>query len=319
MARPSVKKPLLLTSRCRSDLFLTLARGVSAMPIAQTLDVAKGVCNGALDDTLEALRDDAQKGQSLADAGRRRGLWTATEYLMIHTGEISGRTQAVLERLAQSHEHWARRAKRMQADLMMPALVLVLALFIAPLPALVTGSLTLGGYGLATLGPIVVIGGSVWFGIGSWRSAEHHGEAHLLLAMARRLPLLGPLIKKRERLKLVEGLTLMLEAGMPAMDAVKAMQGTVSDRVLKGHLKGVDRRLRAGKSVSDAFRDAQLLVAAEYAIVATGEAAGRLDESLRRVVLRLAEDVADAQTTFANWAPKMVYGGVLAWMATKIL
>ena len=100
-------------------------------------------------------------GMLLSKAGRHTGIFAPRDRQLVEVGEGSGNVDHVLGRLAVYYRLRASRLRRVRAKLAYPLFILVLAVFVAPFPALFAGSITTGGYLSRTLVPLVGVGG-VW-------------------------------------------------------------------------------------------------------------------------------------------------------------
>ena len=98
-----------------------------------------------------------------------------------------------------------------------------------------------------------------------------------------------------------------------------AVQAAIVDVRLRGALARTGRAVAQGGAVSSGLRDAGLLTAADLAIVAAGEAAGRLDESLARVAASAGDRLADGYDLAAEWLPRLVYLAVVALIAHGLI
>ena len=150
----SPHKPL--PYRLRAELYIQLAQmEVAGLPFAKAfalLEVAPPAKS-----RLVEMKKLTSRGVDPAKAGERSGLFTKLEASLIHAALSAGSPAVMYRRLADFYTQRSLQLATMKSRLLMPALVLVLALFIQPLPALVSGAISAGGYVLQVIKPIIVL------------------------------------------------------------------------------------------------------------------------------------------------------------------
>jgi general secretion pathway protein F len=212
----------------------------------------------------------------------------------------------------------------MKSRMAMPVFVLLLALFIQPLPALVSGAIGVGGYMLQIIRPLIVLVVLFYGGIWLWRylldASEKSTRATLLLSV----PLLGPLIARRNIRDFLESLALMLEAGMSMLDALPAALGTLQIGTIKREFAKIAPRIEKGRALAGALTGLAYLGAENSGdrlldFVATGEASGTLPEMLLRHTKLETQSLNDTYQQLAEWVPRIFYGFIMLWMAYGLL
>lgn len=313
--------PLPLTSRTRATLFLELARLQGAgLPADRALRAMADGLPATLAARIGRVADEVAGGRGLAEAGRRNGVWTPGDRALIETGERGGVLVAILEGLARRYEVRATLARRMRARLAMPALVLALAVFAAPLPALVGGSLSAAGYAASTAGVLAALAGFAALGVGAWRRGEAAGFSPAMAGLVSALPVAGGLAALDARATLLSGLAMLLEAGMPAAEALPRALAGVAQPSLRRAFAAAGAALGHGAGVAEALRDAGVLDArAGYPAVLAGEAAGRLADALARQAQALGDALESRLEVVAQWLPRIAYGIVGALIAGNLL
>ncbi len=74
-------------------------------------------------------------------------------------------------------------------------------------------------------------------------------------------------------------------------------------------------QLRGGSSVSDALLAAGILAeGSDYAEISSGEAAGKLHESILHRVNWYQEDIDLRWKQIGEWLPRLIYTVVVAWV-----
>ncbi|CAE6892917.1 General secretion pathway protein F [Ectopseudomonas oleovorans] len=312
--------PPLALSR-RAELFAHLhAMEQAGVPVDRAL--ASLNLGTRHEPALQRLRQMVGAGRDLASSGQLSGVFTPLESSLLRAAQEAGALAHIHQQLAQRYEEQARQAGELRSRLLMPAGVLLLALLVNPLPALVAGSLGVGGYLLAVLLPLLWLLAVLFVVRLAWqrlqrRRAERPGPLDdLLLA----LPVLGSLLRRADIRNFCDSLGLLLEAGMPALDALPRACSAVSNPRLRRDFASLAPRVAAGQSLVRAFDG--LSFAGKSMLIGvlnTGEATGRPGEALLRFARMQAQQLASQQQMLATWLPRLFYLGVAGWMAYGLL
>lgn len=111
-------------------------------------------------------------------------------------------------------------------------------------------------------------------------------------------------LSQNEKLALVEGLSIMLSAGIPILEALESIEEDASQRQAKEVIRGLSKQLSSGKSLSSAMStypatfDSVLI-----SIVRSGEESGKLDQ----VLADLAENLKSSIETANNIKSALFY------------
>lgn len=245
----------------------------------------------------------------IADAGLKGGLFTSIEASLLRAAAASGSPSRAYHLLS---DHYARRAARsrmMKSRMMLPVVVLVVAVFIRPLPSLVAGTLTWGNYLLKYLLPLIAVGGAAYL-LGQpsprWQSAR--ALRNTLGQVFSLVPLFGPIQVRRNVRDFFDALALLLEAGMPILDALPIALSTVRDQTLRKQLAQIKPRIEAGASFTQAvsvlsFPGHTLTCA----LIAPGEASGALPQMLFRYSEAETAAINRFDDLVAEWVPRLAY------------
>ncbi|HWT73094.1 MAG TPA: type II secretion system F family protein, partial [Oxalicibacterium sp.] len=259
---------------------------------------------------------------TIAAAGVRSGLFTELEGALIHAATEAGSPAAVYRRLADYYAQRARQAKAVRARLAWPAFTLVASLFIQPLPALLRGELSGGAYLLHSVGVLLALLMTLPL-IRSLPDRLHRAPRTSMRTRVEtlylKLPLFGDMHLRRNLCDFVESLALLVEAGMPVLEALPIAVGTMQNGVVRAAFMPVRRAIERGASLTAALENVALMDNAGIALIHTGESSGTLPAML----FHYAEAETDAINRFEQalsvWAPRLVYAAVSAWMAYSIL
>jgi general secretion pathway protein F len=262
-------------------------------------------------------------GRPLADAGADAGLFTPLEAAVLRAAILGGSPASAHERLGKSATARARRAAQLRARLLMPLFVLTIALFVQPLPALVSGSIGGGEYLWRSVGTLMMLAGCVAAlqHLIRRHSGGSDGPGRIAIEGALlRLPFIGELLTRGQAQTFFENLALLLGSGVAMFDALPAAAATLSLRTLRARFDTLLPLMQAGASLATAARTLDCLGnQAVIGMIATGEGSGTLPELLTRHAHGEGQLVSERQELLATWIPRIVYGALLLWMAMGLI
>jgi general secretion pathway protein F len=245
----------------------------------------------------------------IADAGLKSGLFTSIEASLLRAATASGSPSRAYQLLSDHYARRAVRAKMMKSRLMLPVVMLVIAVFIRPLPNLVAGTLTWGRYLLRYLLPWIAVGGAAYLlcqPSPRWQLARAVRNA--LDRVFSLVPLFGPVQVRRSLRDFFDSLALLLEAGMPILDALPIALSTVRDQTLKKKLSQIKPRIQAGASFAQAVSELSFPGHAHAcALIAPGEASGALAQMLFRYSEAETVAINRFDDLVAEWVPRIAY------------
>ena len=309
-----------LPYRIRAELFSQLAKMESAgLPFDRALSVLH-LAEAGQERLVSMVA--LLKRHDFATAGERSGLFTKLEARLIHAAISTGSPAHIYGRLAECYTARAMQLATMKSRIVMPAGVFLLALIIEPLPGLVSGSLGLFGYLFQVLRPLLVVG-AMFFAARWWLSRPVDEAKQKAASPLCSLPLIGRLIVRQNVRDYFESLALMLEAGLPMLDALPLALDTITEPPIKREFSRVAPRVTGGALLSQAIADLVFLGSAHsrqrlISFIHTGEQSGALPEMLLRHTAMETGAINDTFELLATWAPRVVYGLVALWMIVSI-
>ena len=288
--------------RVRAQLFLQLSRLEAA-----GLPYDRGIATMALPSPgaqrLKAMQQLAARGVDAAKAGERSGLFTKVEARLVRAGLDGGNAARVYQRLAEQASLRAMHWTTLKGRMMLPAFVLAVGLVVPPLPALISGAIGFAGYAWQVVWPLLVIAAVVLV-------------LRALLAAWPRMPLYGPISMRTNLRDFFESLALMLEAGIPMLEALPAALDAVADGDIRRELARIRRRIDERATFAAALEGVPYLRGSPVLAMAhTGEASGTLPEMLMRYAAMETDAITQLYKRVAEWLPRVVY----ALVALKII
>ncbi len=315
----SARKPL--TFRIRAELYSQLAQiEVAGLPFDRALNVLQ--LAEPAQSRLLAMRA-LIKHHDFALAGEQSGLFSKLEARLIHASTNAGSPARMYRQLADFYSTRARQAATMKSRMLMPAGVFMLALAIQPLPGLVSGSMGVSAYLYQVLRPMIPVA-LVVFGVRWWLSRPAATASQKTASPWRSIPLFDKLIVRRNVRDFFASLGLMLEAGIPLLDALPLALDTIAEHSIKREFSRIAPRVAGGATLAQAIADSAFLGGADsreraVALIDTGEQSGTLPEMLLRHTTMESITIDASFEQLATWAPRVVYELVMLWMIGSLL
>lgn len=249
--------------------------------------------------------------QALPQRLLEQGLLRPWELPMIELMFEVGRVDRGLRQLGSDLRREERLIGQIKGRLALPVAIWVMAILIAPLPALFGGDMGLTGYGWAVFRPLLLTTALLWLGFRHWRTLlDGLRELHLL---AGRPPVLG------QRLPFLRALRDLLAGGVDAEQALAALARGVSGE-WRRRLDRARGEIRGGAGlVSVLARHGLLHRRHDVRLLSAGETAGRLVQAIDHRLVQLCEQRDLRMEVVAEWLPRGVYFLVLLHMVRGFL
>lgn len=286
----------LVSSGVPVDASFRVLAGAGASPRRIAL------ANGLLKDILAGLQ--------LSEAmGRRSETFPADYIAILAGGEAGGQTAKALTLIA---EMLARRVdirNKIRGSLVYPAILLLMSLMsIGVIVFVLIPNLTpiFSDAGLPLPGILAVLADlpdswpkllfwSAFAAVAGWigyrRIAGDKTTMKKLDHLKCRLPVLGPLIQRREASQFARSAGSLVEARVPLMAALQTARSLVGNRYLSARYGEAISRVPEGRALSQVLEGMALLPPAMIRLIAVGEETGQLAKMLVRVASNLESEV----------------------------
>ncbi|NLH15766.1 MAG: hypothetical protein GX455_04240 [Phycisphaerae bacterium] len=284
----------------------------------RSLQTSKSAMPRGITRILTDLYDRITHGESLAEAV---AAWPRTfppfDRTLIRVGEESGRLPEVLTELAD----WLTLARRLRgrfiSAMVLPICVLMIAAFVAPLPHLILGNISMLEYTHAVLftlslfyTPAIVI-----FLIRQLTPASGPFR-HMLDWIILRVPVLGKAVFHYSLARFSKSFTILYSAGVPIVRCIDQSLDTVPNIRIRRMLEGSRSAVKSGQSPSEGF--SPRLPAEFLALWKVGEETGDLDRSSAKLAQFETERAETWFTAFAQWLPRILYGLICLYIIWQI-
>lgn len=333
--RMSLKKQVLVTRQ--------LATLVGAqVRIEDAIKIVADQTRGARDVSLLLnLRSAIVDGRSFADAlADAPGSFDDYYRASVRAGESAGRLAAVMDHLAAHIEDRARNRQSLQLALIYPALLalvsvgVIVALLTLVVPDIVRVFTARGAELPALTRALIAV--SDW--IARWGViAAGVGTAGILAGLAllrrpalrlawdqwlTRAPVIRNLVLQVNATQFSGTLATLVQSGVPLADALAAAAGTVPNRYIRARVAQVTQDVQDGAPLSRSVQAAGVFPPMLVAMIASGEAGGRLGDSLARASRDQATTLKATVTTIVALvepAVLLVMGGIVMVLVMSIL
>ncbi len=287
-------RDLALFTRQLSTLFeagIPLVRGLRGL--------AKDESNRVLSRTVGRVAETVEGGNSLADALAEHPRVFNNLYIsMVRAGESAGTLDKILQELAVYLEKLDAIKTKVRAAMSYPSFVFIFAIAITLfllLKIVPTFEGIYASFGAKLPGPTLVVLGvshlirdnaviSISLLIGVivlfWLWTKTASGRYVKDGFLIGVPVFGPIIRKATISRMNRTLGILLQSGLPVLDALELTKGATGNAVLARALDGVKDRVSRGEELTPAFRATRRMPEMVLQLMATGEESGQLDSML---------------------------------------
>ena len=268
---------------------------------------------------LEQVRDDITAGSTFADSlAQHPHVFNQLYVSIVRAGEVSGSLPVVLDTLMVYLEKTESIRRKVKGAIAYPAVILTVAILIVmfmiikivpifenvyakanarlPLPTrtLIWVSETVRSY-LFLVFLVVVLVATVLFAI-----AQTEPGRRLLDTVKLRMPLFGSLIRKAVMARTCRTLSVLLNAGIPLIEAMDTVSKVSGNSVIEKALAQATQRMRDGGTIAETLRETGHFPAMVTQLVGTGEESGTLPTMLARAATYYEQQVDQAVATLSS-------------------
>ncbi|WP_433725373.1 type II secretion system F family protein [Actinoplanes sp. CA-051413] len=283
------------------------------------------------------MRTDVAGGVSLSAAmAKHDKVFPRLMVAMIRAGEAGGMIDSALEQIAASLEKDTALRGKIKGALTYPAIVLAFTfvmiaavlIFIVPifeamfknlggeLPA-ITQFLVDTSHNMWWIGPLALglgIGGAVFYKR-KMRSSE---EFRLKVDKVKLgMPVFGPLFRKLAMSRFSRNLGLLLNVGVPVMQALAVVGETTGNEIINIAMRDVQSAVRDGQPMSSAMRQHKVFPEMVTQMIEVGEESGQISQMLDKVADfydREVDSAAESLTASIEPIMVLVMGSVVGGM-----
>jgi general secretion pathway protein F len=305
---PIFSSPKAFFARVRLVDLTTLTRQISdlieaSVPILRTLQlVSNQTQNARLKEILEEITVSVRDGLSFSSALSRYPEVFSPLYInMVKTGEVSGKLNLVMNRLADYLEKERETRGKVMASLAYPILIMsvgaitifVLLTFVIPrlsvmfddfdqkLPLITILLVNVSGV-FAKFGwvmVLVVVGGSFYLNRYIHTSMGKERWDRFLLSV----PFLKDFLQTVEVGRFSRTLGTLVENGVPITLALNSVMHTVDNLVFKDEIKKIAEEVTNGRSLRSSLKNSRFFPERVINMISVGEETGQMSKGLNKV------------------------------------
>jgi type IV pilus assembly protein PilC len=135
-------------------------------------------------------------------------------------------------------------------------------------------------------------------------------------------PLIGPILRKIMLSRFASNFGMMYASGITVLDAIRACEEVVGNRVLEYALRSAGQQIAEGKNLTAAFQDLGLFPPLIVRMLRIGESTGALDKALINVTYFYNRDVRDSVARLQSTIQPvltLVLGVLLLWVMMAVM
>jgi len=310
----------------------------SGMSLLRSLSILEEQTSSPpLKKAVSEVRTDVAGGVSLsASMAKHDKVFPRLMIAMIRAGEAGGMIDRALEQIAASLEKDTALRGKIKGALTYPAIVLcftfvliaAVLIFIVPifeqmfknlggqLPA-ITQFLVDTSHNMWWIGPLVV-GTLVTCSVFYKRRMRQSAEFRLKVDQSKlKMPVFGSLFRKLAMSRFSRNLGLLLNVGVPVMQALSVVGETTGNEVINAAMKDVQSAVRDGQPMSTALRSHKIFPEMVTQMIEVGEESGQISQMLDKVADfydREVDSAAESLTASIEPIMVLVMGAVVGGM-----
>ncbi|HYF50068.1 MAG TPA: type II secretion system F family protein [Planctomycetota bacterium] len=286
----------------------------AGVSISQALSTSGTVCDFAAGRRcFEAAAESVTRGESIEQTvAALKPLLSEGEAALIIAGWKSGRVEACMDGVISQRELWGQARSKIRSGMALPAVVLIIAAFVAPLPAFIAGGDAFT-YLLSAAAPLLVAF-VAWKILNATLNARTPGLDAILL----KLPIIGMVERQRSLAEFSTLLSLLISAGVPILQALKICAKGVVNTIYRDEIMAVEAVVSKGQPLSTGMKARNLWPVEFISAIVVGETSGALDDLLMRLGNASRDRYVMAIDTMAQWIPRFAYGLVAIFIIVQI-
>jgi type IV pilus assembly protein PilC len=299
------------------NLSVTLEAGVS---IIRAFTIVSEGLRGRLQKVFLGIRDSISKGESLSDSMKLyHRTFDEMDLLLAEAAETSGKFPECFKLLAKWYEFKIKIFRIIMSGLIFPLVILHIALFIVPVPTLVTNQhFTLNNYLWMVFRSFAIIYFSVFmlvFLCKSFRKSKVLKEIFDTIILY--VPVLGKAVWELSISKFAFAFGMMYKAGVPIVQSLPMAVGLTGNSSVSKIFAGGAKSVQEGNAAIEGFSKR---MPSEYRnLWQVGEETGELTKTVDKIA-EISSDRAELYfTAFAKGFPRLVYFAICIWMAYYII
>uniref|UniRef100_A0A7C4AIZ5 Type II secretion system F family protein n=1 Tax=Thermodesulfovibrio aggregans TaxID=86166 RepID=A0A7C4AIZ5_9BACT len=303
------QKDILFFTRQFATLF------TSGVPVVQAFDaLTDQIKNKTFRKILIQMRNDIEKGSSLADAMRRHPRVFSSLFVnMVKAGEEGGMLDKVLKRMAEYFEKMIKLKRKIIGAMIYPSMIIAVAVLVVaiimifviptfaklfsemglelPLPTRIT--IAMSNF-MAKSGIFIFFSIIGFFIFIKFLRKSEKGKK-LTDRVFLKIPLLGSILLKSSLSRFSRTLGTLLGSGVPILSSMEISGRASGNKIIEDIVIEMREDITAGKSLTEVLKSKpEIFPPIFIQMVSVGEATGATDEMLNKVADFYDEEVDNA-------------------------
>ncbi len=277
----------------------------AGLTLSEAIDtIEEQTQNNSFREILHRVKIDIQGGETLTKAMQKHPRAFSTFMCsMVHSGEIGGALDTILDRVAQFYEKELELKNKVKSAMVYPITVIVFALAIslfmlmyivpqfaafysdfsggeAQLPALTRKMIDISNwlqkywYYLLSIPIFVIL---------FWKFRNTKWGHRLLDPLVLRIPIFGPLARKVAITRFTRTFGVLTQSGVPILESLEVAKNTASNDVIKRAIEYTRERIREGETIHGPMKRTKVFPPIVTNLISVGEEAGNLEEILFKI------------------------------------
>ncbi len=302
----------------------------SGIPLVRALGIIQNqTTNETLVEIIGQVAQDVAGGDSLAGAlAKHPKVFSKLYVAMVRSGEAGGMLDVVLSRLADFSETEAEVRAKIKAALAYPVVMIlagvgaVTILMTVVMPKILkiygelnqtlplpTQMLIAISDGLRNYWPFILAGIAAAI-LGLWRILTTPDGKRAFDRLIVKIPLLGPMIIKREIANFARTLGSLLHNGVSILPALEIVHEVLTNTVVADEVAKIPEHVTQGEGVAGPLKKSKVFPPVVTNMIAIGEETGRLDEVLLKVARSYELEVERAVKTLTSLIEPLIILGM---------
>ncbi len=291
----------------------------AGIPVMHCLDIIANSQRGRLKRIFSAVSRDVSGGSPLHEAmAKHKNVFASFDIAICRAAEWSGNLADVMKMIEKWYDFRVRMVRMLLSGLAYPLFILHVGFFLGPLPFAILGNISWNTYFKNVLMMLMFLWGIVFVLFWLLKLLPQKGIIRkvfdfLLLC----IPVLGMAIRDMAYARFCGSFYMLYSSGIPIVEAASTAVNMTSNAAVTTRLEGAAVSVRAGEAMHKGFsRSVPIEIRNLWEI---GEESGELDKTSRKLADMYLESSQRWFNEFISWMPKLVYIGVLVYLAIIVL
>ncbi len=309
-----------LSLRQKQSLYHSLAQLIrSGVPFPKALDKLAGTTRGGARKLMDSARKALADGRTVGEAfAAQHSAITPLEASVLAAVEKSGQLDHGLRELSDYFGALAQARAAIIKRLTYPIFLLHFGILVLGAPALVLKGA--GTFLRETGGTFVFLYAAIAIVAMLTPLLRDAGAGSGFFdRLLNAIPLLGKVRRSFALSRFCTVYGLQLDAGVNIIDALIAAGAASRSGSVRAAVNAAVTEVRGGAQVGPLLAASDAFPMEIMQTIIVGEETGKLVEELQRLAKDLREEALRTLDTLADWLPKLLYVGIVLYLAWKIL